>query len=235
MNIAIIPARAGSKRIADKNIRLFASAPMLSWAIKNAQNAGIFDRIIVSTDSAEIKKVAIKYGAEVPYERPAELADDYTGTVPVIKHAVETLELTGLSSTYVCCIYPATPLLCFKDLIKGLHNLKRTNAKFSYGVTAYRHPIQRAVKIDEEGLLKINDQDMSGARTQDLECMYHDAGQFYWASPQTWVNQATILGATASGVIIPNYRAIDIDTMEDWKFAELVFLALNTNLGGFNE
>lgn len=226
MKVAIIPARGGSKRIKDKNIRDFGGQPMIFWAISNAIKSGIFDRIIVSTDSIEVKAIALECGAEVPFIRPAHLSNDLAGTLPVIKHCIDWLEGHDETLSEVCCIYPATPFLEPQDLQKGFRRLFKNDVCFSFSITSYAHPIQRALRINENGLVKMIKKKNSDNQTQDLSEMYHDAGQFYWAMASNWRSESSILSSRASGIIIPRYRAIDIDTWEDWTFAEIIFQAM---------
>lgn len=223
MRVAIIPARGGSKRIKNKNIRQFCGKPMIARAITNAINSEIFDRVIVSTDSKKIKAIALSFGAEVPFDRPTQLAGDHIGTVPVISHAIDWLEREGESVSEVCCIYPATPFLRPQYLVEGLKCLLDQHVSFSFSLTTYAHPIQRAVRLKKNGLVQISNKNMSNFRTQDLEEMYHDAGQFYWAKAEVWKSGLSILSSPSVGVLMPRYQAIDIDTPDDWEFAELIF------------
>jgi pseudaminic acid cytidylyltransferase len=220
MNLCVIPARGGSKRIPRKNIRLFSGKPMIAYAIQAAQRSGLFSRIIVSTDDEEVRKVSLEFGAEVPFMRPPELADDYTPTVPVIAHAIRTLEETGSNLTYVCCIYPCAPFIEEKDLKKALSLLEQANSEYSFPVAEYPAPIQRALKLG------LGDQafpfypEFELSRTQDLERAYHDAGQFYWGRKKAWLTNQRV-HSSAVGLEIPRSRVVDIDTHEDWKRAEL--------------
>jgi len=225
MNIAVIPARGGSKRIVGKNIRPFGGRPMLAWSIAAAQESGLFSRIIVSTDDQGIAEVARRFGAEVPFMRPAELADDHTATQPVIAHAVRWCQEHNEWPEHVCCIYPCAPLLQAQDLAGCLHLLKSAPVAFAYPVTEYPHPVQRALRRLPDGRMQFLDPRHELTRTQDLETAYHDCGQFYWGSAAAWLGQEK-LHSNAAGYRIPHWRVVDIDTEDDWKRAEKLVAVL---------
>ena len=225
MRIAVIPARGGSKRIKDKNIRSFAGKPIISWAINNALKTGIFDKVLVSTDSKKIMNVALNLGAHVPFLRPSQLSGDYASTASVISHAIDWFEGRGETLSEVCCIYPVTPFLKKEDLLRGLKALNKNKDRFVYSITSYPHPIQRALTINDTGLVESINKKSTKLRTQDLDDTYHDAGQFYWATTKVWKSKSNILEEQSVGIFIPRYRAIDIDTWEDWEFAENIFKA----------
>jgi len=222
MNIAIIPARGGSKRIPGKNWRMFCGKPMITWAIDCALNSQMFDKVIVSTDDEHIAQVACDAGAETPFVRPALLADDFTPTVPVIAHAVEACEAIGWSIEYACCIYPCVPFLQTSDLVEAFSLLKESNAHFAYPVTEYAHPIQRAMRRLSTGQMQLFQPEHELTRTQDLEKSYHDAGQFYWGTASAWKSQLKMHTAGV-GMAVPNWRVVDIDNLDDWKRAELLY------------
>jgi len=226
MHIAVIPARAGSKRIPGKNSKIFRGKPMIAWAIGHALESGIFDKIIVSTDDEHIAQVARAAGAEIPFMRPADLADDMTPTAPVIAHAVETCQALGWDFEYVCCIYPCVPFLQVSDLVGALDLMQATNANFAYPVTAYAHPIQRAMRRLSTGQMQFYQPEHELTRTQDLEKSYHDAGQFYWGKSDSWKAHMN-MHTDGVGMVVPNWRVIDIDDTDDWKRAELLYEAFN--------
>jgi pseudaminic acid cytidylyltransferase len=226
MNIAIIPARGGSKRIPRKNIKPFCGKPIIAYSIAAARKAGIFDRVIVSTDDEEIAGVARAYGADAPFSRPPELADDMTGTVPVITHAIEWLSQSGIGAEFVCCIYATAPFVTPDDLRRGLETLCSANSDYAFSVTSYPFPIQRAVRITGTGRLAMYQPEFAAARSQDLEEAYHDAGQFYWGRASAFMKQLPLFSEVSAPVIIPRHRVQDIDTPEDWVRAELMFQAL---------
>lgn len=225
MKIAVIPARGGSKRIPRKNIKEFCGRPMISWAIKAAENSGLFDHIIVSTDDEEIAQIARDSGAETPFKRPVELADDLTPTVPVVAHAVESCIALGWDVNFACCIYPCAPSLQGSDLLAAYELAVAQNADFVYPVAEYAHPIQRAMRRLPDGAMQFYAPQFELTRTQDLEKSYHDAGQFYWGKSTAWLAKKKMHTA-GLGMPIPNWRVVDIDTDDDWMRAELLFKAL---------
>tara|TARA_B110000263_G_C15310132_1_gene512622 strand:+ start:2548 stop:3237 length:690 start_codon:yes stop_codon:yes gene_type:complete len=227
MIIAIIPARGKSKRIPRKNIKEFCGKPMIAWSIEKALESKIFDRVIVSTDDKSIAKIAEKYGAEVPFLRPSNLSDDYTGTIPVIKHAVNwALDNIG-PIDLVCTIYATAPFLEVSDLSKGLKILNKNNFQVAFSVTSFDFPIQRALKINKNLSVSMFQPENYNQRSQDLEPAYHDAGQFYWLKTDAILNEVSTFSEKSLAIILPRYRVQDIDTEEDWIRAELMFKSLN--------
>lgn len=226
MRLAVIPARGGSKRIPRKNIRLFAGRPMIAYAIATARHSGLFDHIVVSTDDAEIAAIARKEGAELPFVRPVELADDHTPTLPVMAHAVHACRELGWDVNETCCIYPGVPLIRPADIAEGLCLLEACgHAGYVFPVTPFPAAIQRALKRDTEGRVRPFDPQYVNTRTQDLEPAYHDAGQFYWASARTWLSSDSI-HVNGRTFILPEWRSVDIDTPADWERAESLYRAL---------
>lgn len=225
MRLAVIPARGGSKRIPRKNIKDFCGKPMMAYSIEAALVSGCFDEVIVSTDSEEIAHVAQQYGAVVPFMRPSELADDYTGTIPVIRHAIEWYRGQGKNPDQVCCIYATAPFIRAADIRQGLHILDETGAQYVFSITSYAFPIQRAIRITSDKLVEMFYPELFTARSQDLEEAYHDAGQFYWGKAAAWLAEKTIFSSESSPVILPRYLVQDIDTAEDWTRAELMYKA----------
>lgn len=226
MKIAMIPARGGSKRIPRKNIRDFAGKPAIAHAIDAAKKAGIFDRIIVSTDDDEIAAVAEQFGAEVPFRRPANISDDHATTLDVIKHTIEWAEGEGMDIDALCCIYPINPFLEAEDLKKAYELLADNQAGYSFPVVEFNSAIQRALKIRTDGRMEMFNPELSQTRTQDLEPAYHDVGQFYWGRPAVFKEMVPIFSDQAVPLRIPSWRAVDIDTEEDWQRAELIHKAL---------
>ena len=226
MKLAVIPARGGSKRIPRKNIKLFGGKPMIEWSIQAARVAGVFDRIVVSTDDAEIASVARDCGAEVPFVRPADLSDDHTGTIPVVAHAIEWHQAHGHAPSQVCCIYATAPFIQSVDIRRGEDTLIQSGADLAFSVTSYAFPIPPAIKLRTDGRVEMFDPVHFKTRSQDLPEAYHDAGQFYWGTQSAWLSRAPIFGPRSVPVILPRYRVQDIDTPEDWEQAEALMLAL---------
>jgi len=229
MNIAIIPARGGSKRIPRKNIKQFCGKPMICHSINAARESGVFNHIFVSTDDVEIADIAIKCGAEVPFMRPKNLADDYTQTTPVIIHAIQMIEKLIGKVDNVCCIYAAAPFIKAKDIRAGLERLIEKNCCFVFTVTSFPHPIQRALRIVEKDRVEMFNSDFFDMRTQDLEEAYHDAGQFYWGKSKAFLDNVMTFSRDSSPLILPRYRVQDIDTEEDWERAGIMCKAMQLN------
>jgi len=229
-NIAIIPARSGSKRILRKNIKIFCGKPIIAWSIEAALQSGCFKRIIISTDDVEIAEVAKIYGAEVPFMRPAALSDDHTGTVPVIRHAIEWMIQQGHEPEQVCCIYATAPFITPSDIKRGLEILTEACCDYAFSVTSYSSPIQRAIRITQQKRVDMFNPTQFNARSQDLEQAFHDAGQFYWGRTSAWLAEKIIFSSDAAPVLLPRYQVQDIDTMEDWHRAELMFQILNNTI-----
>jgi len=229
MIIAIIPARGGSKRISNKNIKLFAGQPIISYSIKAAQETKLFERIIVSTDSEEIAEVSKSHGAEVPFMRPTELADDFTGTVPVLLHALDWLNEHGSVADYFCCIYATAPFIRPEFIRRGFDLLKEKEATVAFSVTTFPYPIFRALKIGDNGCIEMFWPNHENSRSNDLPEAYHDAGQFYWGNTEKFITEKTPFSSDAVPIVIPRYLVQDIDTLEDWKTAEKMYSALQMN------
>lgn len=229
-NILIIPARGGSKRIPRKNIKLFKGKPIIERTINKVIDMNLFNKVIVSTDDEEIASIASKAGAEVPFIRPENISGDFSSTRDVIVHAIQWYESKLIEFDTVCCLYPTSIFLKKEDLIRGmkvLSNIKKNTYVFS--ATKYPHPIQRAFFIDDKNVSRMFSIENFLKRTQDLKSSYHDAGQFYLASSKTWIEKINFF-EEAKPIIIPRLSAIDIDTQEDWEFAEMVYeLIFNEN------
>jgi N-acylneuraminate cytidylyltransferase len=222
MNICVIPARGGSKRIPRKNIRDVCGQPMITWSIQAAQQAGCFDRIIVSTDDQAIASIATEFGAEIPFQRPFHLADDHTTTKAVMAHAIDWLNSHGMKTKKVCCLYATAPFVEANDLRAGADLLEScAQGTFVFSATRYRFPIQRAIRIDCNGRSSMFQQEHAITRSQDMEDAFHDAGQFYWARPEAWMEDSIIFEG-GRPIVIPHWRVQDIDNEEDWTRAELM-------------
>lgn len=220
MKLAVIPARGGSKRIPQKNIKIFLGKPIIAWSIQAAVATNMFDRIVVSTDDEEISNVAQKFGAEVPFIRPDNLADDYTNTRSVVVHAINWHLAQGLEPEHICCIYATAPFLREEDIRNGEGLLTNSGADFVFSVTSFAFPIQRALKLNNEGRVEMFDPTRAETRSQDLVEAYHDAGQFYWGTKSAWISGTPIFGSGSIPFILPRNRVQDIDTPEDWQHAE---------------
>ena len=222
MNVAIIPARGGSKRISKKNIKMFYGKPMLAWSIEAAKNSMLFDEIIVSSDDEEIIEIALSHGAKAPFKRPDDISDDYTLTSTVIKHAIQNEYFEKYNLKAVCCIYATAPFLIPEDLKKGLTKFNSENWEYVFSATEYSSSIYRAFKKNENDGVNMVDANNFSKRSQDLEITFHDAAQFYWGSPSAWVDEKNFFTPNSSFIHLPKWRVVDIDTEADLKHAELI-------------
>jgi pseudaminic acid cytidylyltransferase len=222
MKIAVIPARGGSKRIPRKNIRPFCGKPMIAWSIDAARDSGLFEHVLVSTDDAEIAGVARQRGAEAPFVRPAELADDHAGTTEVIAHATRWAQSQAWSPSAVCCIYATAPFIRTEDLVRGLEALESGDWAYAFSATEYPAPIFRSFKQDANGAVEMFFPEHFTTRSQDLPVALHDAAQFYWGRPSAWTQGKRIFDHHSYAVRIPRWRVQDIDSEEDWSRAEML-------------
>jgi N-acylneuraminate cytidylyltransferase len=223
MNVCIIPARGGSKRIPRKNIKEFNGKPIIAYSIEAALKSNCFDRVIVSTDDNEVAEVAREYGAQVPFIRPDSLSNDYSGTIPVIKHAIEWLERHNNAIENVCCLYATAPFVQPQVISKALQQLQESKADYCFSATSFAFPIQRAVKLTAEKRVDMLYPEFFETRSQDLEEVYHDAGQFYWGKSEAFKEGVLIFSDKSTLYMIPRYFAQDIDTVEDWIMAESMY------------
>ena len=221
MNVAIIPARSGSKRIQNKNIKPFFGKPIIAYAINTAIESKIFDRIIVSTNSQKIKNIAIESGAEVPSLRPENLSDDFATTLDVMSYEVKNLGL--FDDDIVCCIYPTTPLLDSSFLQAGLKKLKKDSYCFSAGVF-HSNPL-RGFYIKDEKLHLLN-KNFINYKTQDLENIYFDAGAFYFGYAKSFADKKPIFSEDSTLIVLPEMNVADINTQNDWEIAEMKYKIL---------
>ncbi len=225
MNLAIIPARGGSKRIPKKNIREFAGKPLIAYSIQAAQESQLFEKVIVSTDSEEIAEVAVALGADVPFLRPEHLSDDFVGTNAVVKHGITFCAEHFFTPDVTCCIYATAPFIQTEKLVEGYEKLKASDdMDFAFSVTSFAFPIQRAVKLKGHGVVPFEAEQMS-ARSQDLEEAFHDAGQFYWGYSTAFLEDRNLFSQRSIPIILPRFMVQDIDTNEDWQRAELMYQA----------
>lgn len=229
--VAIIPARGGSKRIPRKNIRSFCGKPMIAWSIEAALASECFERVVVSTEDPEVAEVALEWGASVPFMRPAELADDYTGTVAVMRHGVEWLNANDRQLDFACCIYATAPFVSAEILRQGWSTIQECECSYTFSVTSYPFPIQRALRIADDGRVSMFRPEYLSSRSQDLEEAWHDAGQFYWGTAVAWMEERPVFGGESIPVKLPRHRVQDIDSPEDWVRAEWLFRAMEMTKG----
>jgi pseudaminic acid cytidylyltransferase len=226
MKLCVIPARGGSKRIPRKNIKDFNGKPMIAYSIEAAIQSGCFDKVIVSTDDLEIAEVAKQFGAQVPFIRPEALSNDYAGTLPVIKHAVEWFDAVNENPTQVCCLYATAPFVTAKHIQKAYQQLESSQAEYCFSVTSFPFPIQRAIKLSGQNRVEMFYPEHFNTRSQDLAEAFHDAGQFYWGTADAFKMEKAIFSEVASPYLLPRHLVQDIDTPEDLLRAELMHQVL---------
>ncbi|WP_371192685.1 pseudaminic acid cytidylyltransferase [Glaciecola sp. SC05] len=240
MKFALIPARGGSKRIANKNIRLFNGKPIIAYSIETAIASNLFDQIIVSTDCPDIAAIAEQYGANVPFLRPENISGDHASTVEVIQHAITFMQARYDDVTHCCCIYATAPFLTVQHLTQARDALllqstsvssKQSSIQksFAFSVTEFPFPVQRALKITN-GNIQAMYPEYRSTRSQDLSKAYHDAGQFYWGTCEGFLSEKPVFSEHSIPIILPAYLVQDIDTPDDWTQAELMHQALQLKL-----
>ena len=222
MDFAIIPARGGSKRIPRKNVRDFSGRPMIAWPIATAIDSGLFAHVVVSTDNEEIAEAARQAGAETPFVRPNDLADDHSDTTQVIRHALAWAETAGWAVERACCLYPTAAFITAEDLAEA-GRLLTPDCDFALAAVRYGHPPQRGFVRGADGDPVLVQPEHEGTRTQDLPTVFHDAGQFYWGKREAWHQVRPFFGPRTRFIELPPWRAQDIDRPEDWAMAEKLF------------
>lgn len=221
MNICVIQARGGSKRIPRKNIKRFHGKPMIAWSIDAAKKSKCFDEIIVSTDDKEIANVATLCGAEVPFIRPLELSSDTASTPAVMEHAAVWLSDKYDDVENICCIFGTAPLLDHISIKKGLKEINEKHINYVISLARYSSPIQRAMYIDDLNAINMFQPENFVKRSQELQDAYFDAAQFYWGKLNSWLKRDLIYSNKTKAIVIDESRVQDIDTFDDWKMAEL--------------
>lgn len=200
---------------------------MLARTIGLLKEAAVFDSIVVSTDDEEIADIALGAGASVPFRRPEELSNDMAATLPVIAHAIGEMEARGMVPKQVCCVYPAAVLGRAEDLRTAQKLLSENDLDFVFTATSFAFPIQRALRRTPAGRCEMFHPEHRLTRSQDLEPAFHDAGQFYFGTREAWMTGRPIFGPRSMMLELPRYRVQDIDTLEDWERAELIFELLS--------
>lgn len=222
-NLAIIPARGGSKRIPRKNIRIFMGKPIIIYSIEAALESGLFDKIMVSTDDDEIADIAREHGAEVPFMRSLATANDYAGLTDVFLEVLIEFEKIGIVYDNFCCILPTAPLISPRNLLDSWDVMQNSGFDSVYPIVPFSYPVQRSVILTSDHEIKMKWLEYSNARSQDLEPMYHDAGTFYWVKTREFLKERTFDTLRCGGIIIDEMRVQDIDNEEDWQLAMLKY------------
>ena len=225
--IAIITARGGSKRIPRKNIKNFLGKPIIAYSIEAALNSKIFDEVMVSTDDKEIAEISKHFGAKIPFIRSKETSDDYATTTDVILEVINKYKSLGREFDYGCCIYPTAPFINSERLCTGYNLLKNSGASSAIPVVNFSYPIERALKIDEKNKLCMIYPENVNKTSQSFVKTYHDAGQYYWFKTSDFLRDKNIFANNTVAIILPETEVQDIDTLDDWKVAELKYKILN--------
>lgn len=221
--LAIIPARGGSKRIPGKNLRLFNGKPIISYSIAAAQESGLFTQVMVSTDDEKIAKVARKYGAQIPFMRSLKNADDYATTTDVLLEVLNSYEERGTSFEMICCIYPTAVFVNAEKLKKSLSIIDSRGVDSSLPIVAFSYPVQRGLRLDMDGQVSYVAKENRYKRSQDLEKIYHDAGQFYWLKTKAFRDEKDLILTKNYPYIVSELEVQDIDNEVDWSLAELKY------------
>ncbi len=224
-NLAIIPARGGSKRIPRKNIKNFLGLPIIAYSINAALESGLFDEVMVSTDDLEIAEVSKKYGAKVPFYRSVEMSNDFATTFDVINEVIGKYQEINIQIENICCVYPCAPF-CNHNILRESYEIMNKQGFHSvFPIIPYSNPIQRALRVENDKVLMFHPEYLE-TRSQDLEKSYYDAGQFYWLKTSILLKDKKIYGDYSGGIVLDELNAHDIDNEIDWKMAELKYQLL---------
>ena len=226
--LAVITARGGSKRIPQKNIKDFCGKPIIAYTIKAALDSNIFDEVMVSTDSEEIKQIALDYGANVPFMRSARTSDDYATTEDVIMEVVTAYRREGKEYPHVCCLYPTAPFITPDILKEAMRIMEEKKPSVVIPVVQFSYPPQRCFIINDEGYAQFKYPEYVRTRSQDLEKEYHDAGQFYVYDVEKLFEKKGIIEDDFYPIVLSEVMVQDIDTLDDWKLAEVKYELLKS-------
>ncbi len=226
--IAIIPARSGSKRIPGKNIKIFHGKPVIAYSIEAAISSNLFDIVMVSTDDEKIALISKEYGAEVPFLRSDKNSDDHAPTFDVLEEVLNTYrEIFNLNFRYGCCIYPAAPLINIQYLQEGYNLLKEKDSDTVFPVVPFSYPVWRGLELSPDKKATMIWPEFLKSRSQDMQTVYHDAGQWYWFNVEKLLNGKKMFAKGSNVIIMGKNEVQDIDTLEDWKLAEMKYTLLN--------
>lgn len=224
-NLAIIPARGGSKRIPRKNIKEFLGKPIIAYSIETALKTGLFDEVMVSTDDMEIAEVAKRFGGSVPFMRSAETSSDYATTADVLKEVIAKYQELRLEFDNFCCFYATAPLVQIKDVVSAFERLQQSDFTCVYPVVQFSYPIWRCLDLADDGTMTRHWPEYENSRSQDLPKEYHDTGTFYWYKTREWLAGNIKVG----GIEVDETTIQDIDTETDWRLAEMKYKLININ------
>lgn len=224
-SVAIITARGGSKRIPRKNVKEFLGKPILLYSIEAAIQSGIFDEVMVSTEDEEIMELALKAGAKVPFVRSQEAANDFSTTTDVLLEVLDSYKKIGEEFEYACCLYPTAPFTTARCLKETMGMLEEKSVDSVVPVVRFGFPPQRGLVVREDKV-EFKWPEHMFTRSQDLEPFYHDSGQFYCLKVDSFLEQKRLFMENTLGYVRSELEVQDIDTLEDWKLAELKYQML---------
>lgn len=227
-NLCIIPARGGSKRIPGKNIKDFHGKPIIAYSIEVALDSNLFDNVMVSTDDLEIAEIAQKFGASVPFIRSIKNADDFASTVDVLIEVLEEYKKIEIEFDFGCCIYPTAPFTTKEILKQGYTKLITEKKNSVFPVVPFSYPVWRGLKVLNDGSVRMVWPENLVKRSQDLECMYHDAGQWYWFNTNALFSEKSIFSTNSASIVLNEIEVQDIDSLVDWQIAELKYAYLQS-------
>lgn len=225
-NLAIIPARGGSKRIPRKNIRDFLGKPIIAYSIEAALKSKLFTEVMVSSDDKEITEIAKKYGAKVPFLRSKVNSNDFAGTTDVLIEVIDKYTQLGHTFDYACCIYPTAPLINPKKIVKGFEQIMLNKNDTVFPIVAFSYPVWRGLKLESNSKTSMVWPEHINSRSQDLENLFHDAGQWYWFNIDSLKREKKLFTKNTAGIILDQIEVQDIDNLTDWKLAELKYAYL---------
>lgn len=222
-NIAVITARGNSKRIPKKNIKDFCGKPIIAYSILSAIRSNLFDKVMVSTDDEEIKAISEKYGAEVPFMRSDKNSDDNATTADVLLEVIETYLKTGHLFEYLCCIYPTAPFITVEKLQKSMKLLMDTGCDSVIPIVQFSFPPQRGFLMQNDYVIKFQNPEYETTRSQDLQTIYHDCGQYYCINIGRFIEEKSLIMKNTKGIITDESEVQDIDNYSDWEIAEMKY------------
>jgi len=226
-NLAIIPARGGSKRIPRKNIKDFLGKPIIAYSIEAALDSNLFDEVMVSTDDKEIADIALKYGAKVPFMRSKENANDYATLAEVLIEVTNWYKKKEIEIENICCILPTAPFVTSKKLVEANNIFAEKGYDSLFPVLQFSYPVKRSLIKKEDGTVEMAWPEYLNTRSQDLKPHYHDAGQFYFVKKDVLIKEETIITSNCGIIELSQLEVQDIDTLDDWKNAEIKYRILN--------
>jgi len=227
-NVCIIPARGGSKRIPRKNIKDFLGKPIIAYSIEVALQSGLFDEVMVSTDDLEIAEIGKKYGVKVPFLRSGKNSDDHASTADVLEEVIKDYLKAGKEFSHACCLYPTAPFVKPEHLIEGNKMIMNNGVDSVFPIVKFDYPIWRGLRKKEKGEVEMVWNEYSNSRSQDLEQVFHDAGQWYWFNVKRFLDGMKLFTENSKGIELSPLEVQDIDNDHDWHLAEMKYAYLQS-------